>query len=47
MDRYYELDRYYEWKKFLIAHQLTTKEKEDKEYINSLYENFIENVEQL
>ena len=35
------------WQNFLNAHQLTKEQLEDKEYIDSLYENFLENVEQL
>ena len=33
------------WQNFLNAHQLTKEQLEDKEYIDSLYENFLENVE--
>ena len=33
------------WQNFLNAHQLTLEQLEDKEYIDSLYENFLENVE--
>jgi hypothetical protein len=33
------------WQNFLNAHQLTLEQLEDKEYIDSLYENFLENME--
>mgnify|MGYP007029080986 CR=1 FL=1 len=33
------------WQNFLNAHQLTKEQLEDKKYIDSLYENFLENVE--
>jgi hypothetical protein len=33
------------WQNFLNAHQLTLEQLKDKEYIDSLYENFLENVE--
>lgn len=33
------------WQNFLNAHQLTLEQLEDKEYIDSLYENFLENIE--
>ena len=33
------------WQNFLNAHQLTLEQLKDKEYIDSLYENFLENME--
>jgi len=33
------------WQNFLNAHQLTLEQLEDKEYIDSLYKNFLENME--
>ena len=33
------------WQNFLNGHQLTLEQLEDKEYIDSLYENFLENME--
>ena len=33
------------WQNFLNAHQLTLEQLKDKEYIDSLYQNFLENME--
>ena len=33
----------YNFKEFINAHQLTDEQLEDEEYIDSLYENYIEN----
>jgi len=33
------------WQNFLNAHQLTLEQLKDKEYIDSLYENFLENIQ--
>ena len=33
------------WQNFLNGHQLTLEQLKDKEYIDSLYENFLENME--
>jgi flagellar motor switch protein FliG len=34
----------YNFKEFINAHQLTDKQLKDKEYINTLWENYIENT---
>jgi hypothetical protein len=34
----------YNFKEFIHAHQLTKEQLEDKEYINTLWENYIENT---
>jgi hypothetical protein len=34
----------YNFKKFINAHQLTDEQLKDKEYINTLWENYIENT---
>ena len=34
----------YNFKEFINAHQLTKEQLEDKEYINTLWENYIENT---
>ena len=33
------------WQNFLNAHQLTKEQLEEKEYIDSLYQNFLENIQ--
>ena len=33
------------WQNFLNGHQLTLEQLKDKEYIDSLYENFLENIQ--
>ena len=33
------------WQNFLNGHQLTLEQLKDKGYIDSLYENFLENME--
>lgn len=37
-------DLYLNFKEFINAHNLTKEQLEDKEYIDSLYENYIENT---
>ena len=37
------IENEYNFKEFINAHQLTDEQLKDKEYINTLWENYIEN----